>query len=73
MDKISKVFAENIALETKSEVIEKILEEAKFDIDLRYFVLINGIFDKNIYRNTKIMTGFLRHVIKSLDILPFNL
>lgn len=62
MDKISKAFAENIALDVKRENIEKILDEAKFEIDLRYFVLINGIFDKNIYRNTKIMCGFLKHV-----------
>ena len=43
MDKISKAFAENIALDAKRQNIEKILDEAKFDIDLRYFVLINGV------------------------------
>lgn len=64
MDKISKAFAENIALDTKRQNIEKILEEAKFEIDLRYFVLINGVFDKNIYRNINNMAGFLKHVIK---------
>lgn len=64
MEKISKAFAENIALDNKKQNIENILEEAKFDIDLRYFVLINGVFDKNIYRNIKKMSGFLKHVIK---------
>jgi len=62
MDKVSKAFVENIALEAKRQNIEKILDEAKFEIDLRYFVLINGVFDKNIYRNIKNMTGFLKPV-----------
>lgn len=63
MDKISKAFAENnITLDTKRENIEKSLEEPKFEIDIRYFVLINGVFDKNIYRNIKNMCTFLKHV-----------
>jgi len=62
MDKISKAFAENVSLEVKRQNIEKILEEAKFEIDLRYFVLIHGVFDKNIYRNIKNMTPFLKFV-----------
>lgn len=57
-----KSFAEAAPLEKKRENIEKILEEAKFEIDLRYFVLINGIFDKNIYRNIRNITGFIKYV-----------
>ena len=63
MDKISKAFSENINFDAKRQNIEKILEEPKFDIDLRYFVLINGVLDKNIYRTIKNMDGFLRYVI----------
>jgi hypothetical protein len=63
MDKISKLFAENSALDTKMLNIVNTLEQAKFDIDLRYFVLINGVFDKNIYRNIKNMSVFLKNVI----------
>lgn len=62
MDKVSKAFAENIPLDSKRQNIDKTLEEAKFEIDLRYFVLINGVFDKNIYRNIKNMCGFLKYV-----------
>jgi hypothetical protein len=72
MDKISKLFAENEAIDIKKQNIEKVLEEAKFEIDLRYFVLINGVFDKNIYRNIKNMSGFLRYVIKlTYDFIRF--
>ncbi len=67
MDKISKTFAENIDLDTKRQSIEKTLEEAKFDIDLRYFVLINGVFDKNIYRNMKNMSSFLKQVSRNIE------
>ncbi len=66
MDKISKAFAENIPLESKRQNIEKTLDEAKFEIDLRYFVLINGVFDKLIYKNIKNMSGFLKHVSEIL-------
>lgn len=62
MDKISKAFAENVAIDTKRQNIDKILDDVKFEIDLRYFVLINGVFDKNIYRNIKNMAAFLKHV-----------
>ncbi len=66
MDKISKLFVENSALDTKMLNIENTLEQAKFDIDLRYFVLINGVFDKNIYRNIKNMSVFLKNVMNIL-------
>ncbi len=72
MDKISKTFAENIDLDTKRQCIEKTLEEAKFDIDLRYFVLINGVFDKNIYRNMKNMSSFLKQVSRNIEKSSLN-
>ncbi len=63
MEQITKANTENAPIEKKRENFEKILDEAKFEIDLRYFVLINGIFDKNIYRNIRNLSGLIKYVI----------
>lgn len=72
MEKITKTYSENVPLEEKKQNVEKLLNEAKFEIDLRYFVLINGIFDQNLYRNIRNLTGFLKYVKKYFFTKKFN-
>ena len=64
MEQISKAFKENSEMDTKIKNIENILEESKFEIDLRFFIFINGIFDKNIYRNIRTLAPFIKSVKK---------
>lgn len=66
MEQISKAFKENVALDIKQKNIEKLLDETNFEMDLKFFVFINGIFDKNIYRNIRTLAPFIKGVRKYL-------
>jgi hypothetical protein len=62
MEQISKIFKENVEIEVKTKNIEKILDESEFEMDLKFFVFVNGIFDKNIYKNIRGMAPFIKKV-----------
>ena len=62
MEQVMKSFKENVAVDVKSKNIEKILDETEFEMDLRFFVLVNGIMDKNIYRNIRTLAPFVKNV-----------
>lgn len=62
LDQVTKAFKENISIDEKQKNIEKLLEETEFGHDLRFFLLINGIFDKNIYRNIRNLVPFIKNV-----------
>ena len=62
MEQVMKAFKENGSVEEKSKNIEKILDESEFDTDLRFFVLVNGIMDKNIYKNIRTLAPFVKNV-----------
>jgi hypothetical protein len=62
MEQISKNFKENLDIDVKAKNIETILDESEFEMDLRFFVFVNGIFDKNIYKNIRSMAPFIKKV-----------
>lgn len=62
MESIGKAFKENTDLKTKMANIEKLLAESEFAMDLKFFVFINGIFDKHIYRNIRTLAPMIKHV-----------
>jgi translation initiation factor 2 beta subunit (eIF-2beta)/eIF-5 len=63
MDKINKVFGYVNELEEQKNHIDKILEEAKFEGDLKFFALIHGMFDKGIYRQMKSRIPIIKHYV----------
>jgi len=62
MESISKAFKENVDMDTKRKNIEEILDETEFEMDLRFFIFINGIFDKYIYKNIRSLAPFIKNV-----------
>jgi hypothetical protein len=63
MEQIGKVMKENTDQEKQKESIEKLLEDFSNDLDLKYFILINGIFDKTIYRQLKSRIPIIKHLL----------
>jgi protein associated with RNAse G/E len=62
MEQVMKAFKESVDVDVKTKNIEKILDESEFDTDLRFFVLVNGIMDKNIYKNIRTLAPFIKNV-----------
>ena len=69
MDKIVKLF-EASSSSDKDEVItliDTILRESNFDLQIKYFVLIHGIFDKNIYAQIQSRLPIVKHFLEQED------
>ncbi len=62
MDKINKIVG--YATEVKNQItnIDQTFEEYKFENDFKYFTLVNGVFDKNIYANINTHAELMRNV-----------
>jgi hypothetical protein len=63
MEKIEKVMECSQDLERQKLTIDKYFDEAKLgDLDFKYFCLVNGIFNKNIYPQLKSRLGLIKYV-----------
>lgn len=63
MEKINKIIELTTDVKTQITSIDKLFDEAKFENDFKYFSLVNGIFDKNIYANHNAHAELIKHVI----------
>lgn len=62
MEKITKIFEYTTEIEALKLNVDKVFDEFKFDTDIKFFVLINGIFDKNIYSQLKSKIPIIKYV-----------
>jgi hypothetical protein len=68
MEKIEKIMEYSSDPEVQKLNIDKLLNEAKFDMDFKYFCLINGMFNKNIYQTMKARSVLLKKVYFVINI-----
>jgi translation initiation factor 5 len=63
IEKIAKnIDASNDVCELQSK-LENIINESKLEMNLKYFVLINGIFDKNIYQQLNQRLPIIKNIL----------
>jgi translation initiation factor 2 beta subunit (eIF-2beta)/eIF-5 len=69
MERIDKIVASTKDQAVVNSQLETLFNESKFDLEIKYFVLINGLFTKNIYQQLRSRL----HIIKnSLNKEPEN-
>lgn len=64
MEKIAKIMSATTDQNSLIHNIDTVLEDFKTDIETKYFVLVNGIFDEHIYKQLKSRIPIIKHVNK---------
>ena len=63
LEKIEKIVASSRDEAVNNSQLENLFNENKFELEIKYFVLVNGLFNKNIYQQLRgrlnIMKNFL--------------